>query len=100
MSIINFFTNLKFEKDDIEYLRSKNKFSEEFLDYLENFKMECDIWSVKEGTPIFPHEPIMIVKGPVIQAQLIETMILLTINHQSLIATKSNRICKTYRRKL
>ncbi len=92
--LVKFFCELKFEEDDIEYLRSKNKFSEEFLDYLKNFKMECDIWSVKEGTPIFPHEPIMVVKGPVIQAQLIETMILLTINHQSLIATKSSRIVR------
>ncbi len=92
--LIKFFENLSFNDDDIEYLRSKNKFSEEFLSYLKNFRLECDIWSVKEGTPIFPHEPVMIVKGPVIQAQLIETMILLTINHQSLIATKANRIVR------
>lgn len=92
--LVGFFTGLSFGEDDIEYLRSKNKFSEEFLDYLRSFRLECDIWSVKEGTPIFPHEPIMIVKGPVIQAQIIETMILLTINHQSLIATKASRIVR------
>jgi len=92
--LIGFIENLEFTAEDIDYLRSKNKFSEEFLKYLSEFKMECDIWAVKEGTPIFPHEPVVIVKGPVIQAQLIETMILLTVNHQSLIATKASRIVR------
>jgi len=92
--LIDYLENLKFDDEDIEYLRSKNKFSEDFLDYLKNFKFECDIWAVEEGTPIFPNEPIVTVKGPIIQAQLIETMILLTVNHQSLIATKASRIVR------
>ena len=86
--------NLKFTDEDIDYLRSKNSFSEEFLEYLRNFKFTCDVWAVPEGTPIFPHEPIVTVKGPIIQAQFVETFILLTINHQTLIATKSNRIVR------
>ena len=69
-------------------------FDEAFLDYLADFHFECDVWAVPEGTPIFPNEPVLIVKGPIIQAQLVETMVLLTINHQSLIATKSNRIVR------
>lgn len=92
--LIDYFNNLKFYDEDIEYLRNKNIFSEGFLDYLRNFKFECDVWAIPEGTPIFPYEPIVIVKGPVIQAQFIETMVLLTINHQSLIATKANRIVR------
>jgi len=90
--LIQYIKELKFEEDDIEYLRSKKIFSEEFLDYLRNFKFECDVWAIPEGTPIFPNEPIVTVRGPVIQAQFIETMLLLSINHQSLIATKANRI--------
>ena len=85
--LLNYFENLKFEEEDIEYLRSRNIFSDAFLEYLKNFKFECDVWAVKEGTPIFPGEPIVTVRGPV-------TMVLLTINHQSLIATKSNRIVR------
>lgn len=92
--LIEYMENLKFTKDDIEFLRSKNMFDDEFLNYLENFKFECDVWAVPEGTPIFPNEPIVTVRGPLIQAQFVETMILLTINHQSLIATKSNRIVR------
>ena len=92
--IIEYIKNLKVEDDDIEYLRSKNMFSEEFLEYLKNFKFCCDIYAVPEGTPVFPNEPLVTVKGPVIQAQFIETMILLTANHQSLIATKANRIVR------
>ncbi|MBE7029025.1 MAG: nicotinate phosphoribosyltransferase [Clostridia bacterium] len=92
--LVEYMKNLKFYDDDIEYLRSKNLFSEEFLNYLKEFKFECDVWAVKEGTPIFPNEPILVVKGPVIQAQLIETMVLLSINHQSLIATKASRIVR------
>ncbi len=92
--LINYLNNLKFTDDDIEFFKSKGIFSEEFLDYLREFKFECDIWAIKEGTPIFPGEPIVVVRGPVIQAQIIETMVLLTINHQSLIATKSNRIVR------
>lgn len=92
--LVDYLKNLHFTKDDISYLREKGQFSEEFLDYLANFKFACDIWSVREGTPIFPNEPIVVVRGPVIQAQLIETMVLLTINHQSLIATKANRVVR------
>lgn len=90
--LIEYIENLSFSEEDIDYLRSKNMFCEEFLNYLENFKFECDIWAIPEGTPIFPNEPLITVKGPAIQAQFIETMILLTVNHQSLIATKANRI--------
>lgn len=92
--VIEYLKNLKFTDEDIEYLRSKELFCEEFLEYLRNFKFSCDVWSVPEGTPIFPHEPILTVRGPVMQAQFIETMILLLINHQSLIATKANRIVR------
>ncbi len=92
--LIQYLKNLKFEDDDIEFLRSKKCFSEEFLQYLKTFKFSCDVWAVPEGTPIFPNEPVVTVRGPVIEAQFIETMLLLTINHQSLIATKANRIVR------
>lgn len=92
--LIEYLKNLEFTDEDIEYLRSKNLFNEEYLEYLRNFKFECDVWAIPEGTPIFPREPIVTVRGPVVQAQFIETMILLTINHQSLIATKANRIVR------
>ena len=91
--LVDYLANLNFTPEDIEYLRSKG-FGEDFLDYLANFEFACDVWAIPEGTPIFPGEPIVKVKGPVIQAQFVETMILLTINHQSLIATKANRICR------
>lgn len=93
--VIEYLKNLKFTDEDIEYLRSKNTFSEDFLEYLRNFKFTCDVWAVPEGKPIFPYEPIVTVKGPLIQAQFVETFILLTINHQSLIATKANRIVRS-----
>ena len=92
--VIDYLKNLSFTEEDIEYLRKKGIFCEEFLEYLRNFKFACDVWAVPEGTPIFPHEPILTVRGPVMQAQFVETMILLTINHQSLIATKANRIVR------
>ena len=92
--LIGYLKNLKFTDGDIEYLRSKNMFCEEFLDYLKNFEFKCDVWAVPEGTPIFPYEPIVTVRGPVMQAQFIETMVLLCINHQSMIATKANRIVR------
>lgn len=92
--VIEYLKDLKFTDEDIEYLRSKNSFSEKFLEYLESFEFKCDVWAVPEGTPIFPGEPILTVRGPVIQAQFIETMILLIINHQSLIATKASRIVR------
>ncbi len=92
-SSVNISKGLKFTPEDIEYLRGKG-FSEEFLDYLADFKFSCDVYAVPEGTPIFPGEPIVTVKGPIIQAQFVETMVLLCINHQSLIATKANRIVR------
>lgn len=91
-TIIDYINNLKFTDSDLDYLRSKKIFSEEFLTYLKNFKFEGDIYSVKEGTPIFPYEPVMVVRGNPLEAQLLETFILLSFNHQSLIATKANRI--------
>lgn len=92
--LIEYFKNLKFTDRDIEYLKSKKIFSDKFLDYLANFEFSCDVWTVPEGTPIFPGEPIVVVRGPVVQAQFVETMVLLTINHQSLIATKAERIVR------
>ncbi|MBQ8228178.1 MAG: nicotinate phosphoribosyltransferase [Clostridia bacterium] len=91
--LADYLRNLKFTEDDLEYLASKG-FEKDFLDYLRNFDFCCDIWCVPEGTPIFPYEPIVTVRGPAIQAQFIETMILITINHQSLVATKANRIVR------
>ena len=92
--LIQYLNSLKFTESDIKYLESKNIFSEEFLNYLRNFKFTCDVWAVPEGNPVFPNQPLVTVRGPVVQAQFIETMILLTINHQTLIATKANRICR------
>lgn len=93
--IIEFIQNLKFDKEDIEYLRSQNLFSEEYLEYLANFKFTGDIWAIPEGTVVFPNEPLITVKAPLIEAQLLETMLLLIINHQSLIATKTSRIVRS-----
>lgn len=92
--IIDYVQNLHFDREDIEYLRSRGLFDEGFLDYLSNFRFTGDIWAVPEGTPVFPREPVITVRAPAIQAQLLETYILLEINHQSLIATKANRICR------
>ncbi len=92
--IVDYIQNLHFSKEDIEYLRGRKMFSEGFLKYLEDFRFTGDIWAVPEGTPIFPHEPIITVKAPAIEAQLIETFLLLSINHQSLIATKANRVVR------
>jgi len=92
--LCEYMKSISFSDSDIEFLRSKNLFCEEFLDYLKNFEFSCDVWAVPEGTPIFPQEPIVVVKGPLIQAQFLETMLLLTINHQSLIATKASRIVR------
>ncbi len=92
--LIEYLKNLKFTEEDIAFLREKQIFDEAFLDYLKDFKFTCDVWAIPEGTPIFPNEPIVTVRGPLIQAQFVETMILLTVNHQSLIATKSNRIVR------
>lgn len=92
--VVDYIQNLRFDQEDIEYLRSKGCFDEAFLDYLRNFRFTGDIWAVPEGTPVFPGEPILTVRAPAIQAQFIETFILLTMNHQCLIATKSNRIVR------
>lgn len=91
---IDYIKNLHFEADDIKFLRNKNIFNEEFLQYLSKFKFTGDIWAVPEGTPIFPNEPIMTVRAPIIEAQIMETYLLIAINHQSLIATKANRIVR------
>ena len=90
--IINYIKNLEFTEEDITYLRKQNKFSEDFLNYLKKFKFTGDIWAIPEGTVVFPNEPLLTVRAPMIEAQLVETMLLLTINHQSLIATKTSRI--------
>ena len=92
--IIDYIKDLHFAPEDIEYLRGRKLFSEEFLDYLADFRFTGDMWAVPEGTPIFPNEPIITVRAPAIQAQLIETFLLLSINHQSLIATKANRVVR------
>ena len=92
--LIDYIENLHFDEEDIDYLRGRGLFSEEFLDYLRHFRFTGDIWAIPEGTPIFPREPVVTVRAPAIEAQLIETFTLLTINHQSLIATKANRIVR------
>lgn len=92
--LVNFVENLKFTEDDIDFLRSKGVLSEKFLQYLRAFKFTGDIYAVPEGTVVFPNEALVTIKSKVIEAQLIETMLLLTINHQSLIATKANRIVR------
>ena len=92
--IIEYVKSIKFEKSDIDYLRSKGVFDEEFLSYLEGFSFTGDIWAVPEGTVIFPGEPIMTVRAPAMEAQFIETFILLIFNHQCLVATKASRIVR------
>ena len=92
--LIDYIENLHFSEEDIAYLRGRNLFCEEFLDYLRHFRFTGDIYAIPEGTPVFPREPMVVVRAPSIEAQLIETFTLLTINHQSLIATKANRICR------
>lgn len=92
--IINYINNLHFTKEDIDFLRSKGIFDEDFLTYLADLRFTGDIYAVPEGTPIFPGEPILTVRAPAVQAQLIETYVLLELNHQSLIATKANRIVR------
>ena len=92
--VVDYIKNLKFSKKDIEYLRSKKIFSEDFLEYLKTFKFSGDIYAVPEGTPIFPKEPMLIVRSKAIEAQFIETYVLATLNHQSLIATKASRIVR------
>ena len=91
---VRYIQQLHFDEDDIAYLRGRGIFSEDFLSYLRDFRFTGDIWAVPEGTPIFPREPIMTVRAPAIEAQLVETFLLLTLNHQSLIATKANRVVR------
>jgi len=95
--VVDYIQNLHFEPEDIEYLRGRGIFDEDFLRYLKEFKFTGDIYAIPEGTPVFPREPILTVRAPAIQAQLLETFLLLTINHQSLIATKANRIVRAAR---
>jgi nicotinate phosphoribosyltransferase len=92
--MIEYLKDLKFTEEDLHYLAETQVFDQIFLDYLRNLRFSCDIWAIPEGTPIFPNEPIVKVRGPIIQAQMIETMLLVTINHQSLIATKTSRIVR------
>lgn len=97
--LIDFIKDLKFTQEDIEYLRGKGILSEEFLQYLLTFKFTGDVYAIPEGTPVFPNEALVTVKSKVIDAQFIETMLLLTVNHQSLIATKASRhlVAKLFR---
>ena len=92
--VVDYIRHLRFDKEDIAYLRGKGVFCEEFLRYLSTFHFTGDIWAVPEGTPVFPHEPILTVRAPAMEAQMIETFVLLTLNHQSLIATKATRIVR------
>lgn len=91
--VIDYLEHLHFREEDIKYLKSKG-ISDELASYLKDFKFTCDVWAIPEGTPIFPNEPIIKVRGLIIEAQLIETMLLLSINQQSLIATKANRLVR------
>lgn len=92
--VIDYLSALTFSQSELDYLKSKKIFDDSFLSFLKDFKFSSDVYAVKEGTPIFPHEPILTIKGPIIDCQLVETMLLLTINHQSLIATKAARIVR------
>ncbi len=92
--LVDYIVNLRFTDDDIEFLRSKNTFSEKFLNYLKDFRFTGDVWAIPEGTPVFPGEPLVTIRAPIAQAQILETFSLLTINHQTLIATKASRIVR------
>ena len=92
--IVEYIKDLRFDEDDIEYLRQRGCFSEQFLDYLKSFRFSGDIWAIPEGTVVFPGEPLLTVRAPMIEAQFIETYVLMMINHQSLIATKAARITR------
>ena len=92
--VVEYIQNLRFTEEDVAYLRTKKLFHEDFLDYLRHFRFTGDVWAIPEGTPIFPNEPILTVRAPAIEAQFIETYVLLALNHQSLIATKANRIVR------
>ena len=93
--VVDYLRELHFEQEDVDYLRKKGIFDEAFLQYLLDFKFSGDVYAVPEGTPVFPNEPIMTIKAPAIEAQLIETFVLLSLNHQTLIATKANRIVRS-----
>ncbi len=95
--LVDYIVNLRFSDSDIEFLRSKNTFSERFLRYLKDFRFTGDVWAIPEGTPAFPGEPLVTIRAPMAQAQILETFALLTINHQTLIATKANRIVRAAR---
>ena len=92
--VIDYVKNLSFDEDDIGYLRGLNIFSEEYLSYLLNFKFSGDIWAIPEGTVVFPREPLITVRANIVEAQILETAMLLFINHESLIATKTSRIVR------
>ena len=91
---VEYLLNWHFDEEDIAYLRSLNLFDEGFLEYLKNMRFTGDVYAVEEGQPVFPGEPILTVKAPLIQAQFAETALLNIINHQTLIATKSSKICR------
>lgn len=93
--VVEYLENLHFTEEDLAYFADKNIFDPEFIEYLRNFEFYCDVWAIPEGTPVFPGEPLVRVRGPIIEAQFIETMVLVSVNHQSLIATKTNRIVRT-----
>ena len=93
--IVDYIQKLHFNEEDIRYLEGRGMFKPEFLDYLRSFRFTGDIWAMPEGTPIFPGEPVLTVRAPAVQAQLLETYMLLEFNHQSLVATKANRICRS-----
>ena len=92
--IVDYINNLRFDDDDIEYLRSRKCFDEEFLEYLRGFRFSGDMWAVPEGTAVFPGEPLVTVRAKAIEAQFIETYVLMAINHESLIATKAARLSR------
>ena len=98
--IIEYVRDLKFTDEDIEYLRSKNCFTDDFLYYLRTFRFNGDIWAIPEGTVVFPGEPLMTVRANAMEAQFIETYILMMINHQSLIATKASRLARAAKGRL
>ena len=90
--LINQINDYKITEEDCTYLRSTGFFDEDFLDYLSNLKLSLDIWSIEEGTPVFANEPLVTVRGPLLQTQLIETLLLLSINYATLVTTKARRI--------
>lgn len=92
--VIAYMNELSFSEADLAYLRNEKLFSEAFLDYLREFRFTCDVWAIPEGTPVFPGEPLITIKGPIIEALFLETMVLLNMNHQCLIATKAARVVR------